>query len=319
VGRACGLCGVSDNFSPCRLRLRLWQRTTAGEFSRSPRSPVCAVPAAQDPGLSRIYLPESGPARATRADGLAGERTAGSGSEALCRGRLGLTDAENELRVVRHAVAPSKPQRTTTSFRTRTESRSAWRFCNAMQRAAIYSVCPFCTRRRLFGRRATVCSSSIQPPRFKRGVILALTEHVSREPIDDPLAAAYLERNVVIRVGGSELGRNEDLAGNGPVHRTEGRGFDSLRARLPQSRGAPSCPLGYSCKRCTGGSASAEAGAKPPKARRDRPSRTGQKLPAGLHFSPAQIAGAQALGAEMFVPRAGPKSRFQPPRGGDAA
>jgi hypothetical protein len=77
--------------------------------------------------------------------------------------------------------------------------------------------------------------------------------------------------------------------------------------------------LGYSCKRCTGGSASAEAGAKPPKARRDRPSRTGQKLPAGLHFSPAQIAGAQALGAEMFVPRAGPKSRFQPPRGGDAA
>jgi len=60
-GRACGLCGVRDNFSPCRLRLRLRQRTTAGEFSRSPRSPL-----GKDPGLSRIYLPESGPARATK-------------------------------------------------------------------------------------------------------------------------------------------------------------------------------------------------------------------------------------------------------------
>jgi hypothetical protein len=51
-------------------------------LSLSPLAPL-PVPWAQDPGLSRIYLPESGPARATRADGLAGERTAGSGSKAL--------------------------------------------------------------------------------------------------------------------------------------------------------------------------------------------------------------------------------------------
>ena len=69
-------------------------------LSLSPLDPL-RVPGAQDRGLSRIYLPESGPARATRTDGLAGERTAGSGS-------LGLADAENELRVVRHAVMPCR-------------------------------------------------------------------------------------------------------------------------------------------------------------------------------------------------------------------
>ncbi len=74
VGRACGLCGVSDNVSPLSLALAI-VRTTEGEFFFAlPARPFCASPGAQGPGLSRIYLPESGPARRTRTDGLAGEK-----------------------------------------------------------------------------------------------------------------------------------------------------------------------------------------------------------------------------------------------------
>ena len=40
-------------------------------------------------------------------------------------GSVGLADAENELRVVRHAVARSKQQPATTSYRTRAETRVA--------------------------------------------------------------------------------------------------------------------------------------------------------------------------------------------------
>ena len=54
-------------------------RTTEGEFSFALPARPLRVPAAQDPGLSRIYLLESRPGRAPRADGLAGVRAAGLG------------------------------------------------------------------------------------------------------------------------------------------------------------------------------------------------------------------------------------------------
>jgi hypothetical protein len=127
AGRACGLCGVSDNSSPRRLCLRLWQgRRRESSTANSPRPPLCASPGAQDPGLEphlltgvRLLMPQGLTA-------LRGRGRPGSGAKALRRDQqLVLAGTRWDSSARRRDVRP--PRR---PFARRV---TVWRHCDSLR------------------------------------------------------------------------------------------------------------------------------------------------------------------------------------------